>query len=127
MSQESFWFDEILEKNPIVFKNLQYIECSEGWATLIKSCASTIEQYIKRKIPKEEQENYYATQVKQKFGGLRFYFSQLDPFIDGAIYLAETHSFFTCEKCGNSAITRNFKGYLITLCNSHYEEFKETK
>ena len=121
MSEKTFWFDEILQKNPIVFKNLQYIECSEGWSTLIKNCASTIEHYLKTKIPKDEQENYYATQVKQKFGGLRFYFSQPDPFIDGAIYLAETHSFFTCEKCGNLGFRRSIKGYATTLCDLHYE------
>lgn len=122
MSEKTFWFDEIVEKNPVVFKNLQYIECSEGWSILIKNCASTIEHYIKRKIPKDEQENYYATQVKQKFGGLRFYFSQPDPFIDGVIELAEIHSFYVCEKCGNSATKRNIKNYLITLCDSHCQE-----
>ena len=128
MSEDkTFWFDKIFVKNPKVYKNLKYIECSEGWSRLIANVSSTIEQYIIREIPHLQQENYYAEQVKQKFGGLRFYFSKTDPFINGAITLAEIHSFYVCEKCGNSAITRNLKGYLITLCDSHYEEFKENK
>ena len=59
-----------------------------------------------------------ATQVKEKFGGLRFYFSGGDDYIDGVVALAESMSYRTCEVCGAPG-TSNSEGYIQTLCETH--------
>jgi hypothetical protein len=42
-----------------------------------------------------------AIQVKEKFGGLRFYYNGGDEKIEGMVRLAEAMSKCTCEGCGN--------------------------
>ena len=43
-----------------------------------------------------------VTQVKEKFGGLRFYVDCNDDYIDGLISLAEGMSYNTCSECGET-------------------------
>ena len=64
----------------------------------------------------EPVEQVVAIQVKEKFGGLRFYFSGGDDYIDGVVNMAETMSYRTCEECGASG---NSEGYIQTLCEEH--------
>ena len=63
-------------------------------------------------------------QVKEKFGGLRFYFSvHKDAYqvIDEAISAAETESFAICETCGEPGELRtNERGsWVFTACEEH--------
>ena len=46
------------------------------------------------------------------------------PYIDGAISLAESLSYITCEECGNSGELRK-NGYLRVLCDKDYAISKE--
>lgn len=71
----------------------------------------------KRPVPEPIQQ-VVAIQVKEKFGGLRFYFSGGDDFIDGVVALAESMSYRTCEVCGAPG-TSNSEGYIQTLCETH--------
>ena len=68
------------------------------------------------------------SQIKEKFGTLRFYTSGGDRLIDGMIWFAESMSGRICETCGNSGKLRN-SGWLVTLCDEHQTErenrFKE--
>jgi hypothetical protein len=59
-----------------------------------------------------------AAQVKEKFGGLRFYYDGGDDQIFGMVYLAENMSYKICEVCGNSGKSINNKGWVRTVCNS---------
>lgn len=58
-------------------------------------------------------------QVKEKFGGLRFYFSAPSVGFD-KIYevsmLAETESFKICEQCGEPGELRDRSGWVYTAC-----------
>ena len=56
-----------------------------------------------------------AVQVKEKFGGLRFYYSGGDEYIDGLVAMAEAMSCVTCERCGEVG-KQNQKGWIETLC-----------
>ena len=58
-----------------------------------------------------------ATQVKQKFGGLRFYTDVNDDFINGLISMAESISYKICEHCGASGVVRTNSRLISTLCN----------
>jgi hypothetical protein len=62
-----------------------------------------------------------ATQVKEKFGGLRFYVSGADEYVHGAISMAESMSYRTCEVCGSPGkVYRD--GWFTTLCPTHAAE-----
>lgn len=56
-----------------------------------------------------------ASQVKEKFGGLRFYYNGGDDTVDGIIRMAEAWTGQTCETCGNPG-TLGGNGWLTTLC-----------
>lgn len=55
-------------------------------------------------------------QVKEKFGGLRFYYDGGDKDIAGMVYFAECLSFKTCQNCGKEGCVQQ-KGWWITLCD----------
>lgn len=65
-----------------------------------------------------------VTQVKEKFGGLRFYINSGNEDIWKRISLAEQASYITCEKCGDLADLRTDIGWYLTLCDEHHEELK---
>lgn len=112
------WYTPVINKYPVIFKNLEYIECEEGWSKLISNLADVLETYVKFSVPEDLKEQIFAVQVKQKFGGLRFYMSHETPYINGAISLAERQSYCTCEVCGNSGSEQTIRGWIQVLCDS---------
>jgi hypothetical protein len=64
------------------------IQCPDRWYNLIAALCTIIKKYSE-----EKQIICEATQVKTKFGFLRFYVTYYDDYIRGAIGLAETLSF----------------------------------
>jgi hypothetical protein len=59
-----------------------------------------------------------ASQVKEKFGGLRFYTNGYTEEVSGMIRMAESMSYRTCEVCGNPGRSNNY-GWISTLCDTH--------
>lgn len=106
-----------------------WFECSDGWYDLIHELARDIQSYVdhqeesyswkvERGDAKEEDRPDYqvrAVQVKQKFGGLRFYINGGNDYIDGMITFAESMSMKICEHCGNPGRTCG-KGWIYTFC-----------
>lgn len=70
-----------------------------------------------RRVP-EPIPQIVATQVKEKYGILRFYVNYSNPVIDAMIGLAESMSARTCEVCGAPG-TRGGDGWLRTTCEEH--------
>ena len=60
-----------------------------------------------------------AEQVKEKFGGLRYYYCGGDDVIDGMVQMAELLSNRTCEVCGDAAVNKNTAGWSGTRCTKH--------
>ena len=58
------------------------------------------------------------TQIKEKFGTLRFYFKGGDNHVRGMVQMAESMTSFTCEECGAPGELRQ-KRYLYTACDNH--------
>jgi hypothetical protein len=108
-------FDQLKAKYPKTYHKLTHIEASDGWYTLIQILSATIENAI-NDYPIDLQDAVYATQIKSKFGTLRFYTSTSNDFIDGAIQVAEGMSAHICEYCGNVGKYRNFR-WIFTLCD----------
>jgi hypothetical protein len=56
-----------------------------------------------------------AEQVKEKFGGLRFYYRGGDEYISGLVRMAESMSYVTCEVCSSPA-KQTTGGWIVTMC-----------
>lgn len=57
-------------------------------------------------------------QIKEKFGGLRFYHQGGDEYVDGLVTMAEEWASRTCEVCGSPGRARQ-GGWIRTLCDTH--------
>jgi len=113
--------DQLRDKYPTLYKALPYgFQCSDGWYDLLDTLSAVILRETER-LPEEARDGLFVIQVKEKFGGLRFYMEKSTPFIDGAISLAESISYRTCEECGQPGRTRN-GGWIRVLCDAHHKE-----
>lgn len=79
------------------------------------------EEILDWRKAEDEIPQIIATQVKEKFGTLRFYYDGGDDFIHGLSTMAESMSAVTCEVCGNPGKTIG-GGWVRTLCRTHAEE-----
>lgn len=99
------------DKPPI--KSSYFFDCDTGWNKLLKEL---IEDLIQLGWNKQ------VCQVKEKFGGLRFYINEGSDEIFKRITKAEVDSYKICEKCGNEGKLRNDIPWYMTLCEEHYDE-----
>jgi hypothetical protein len=65
-------------------------------------------------------------QIKEKFGGLRFYYTGGDDKISGMVEVAEEWASRVCEECGSPA-TKQTSGWIKTVCDKHYDEIENRK
>jgi hypothetical protein len=89
----------------------------------IKSAQETMENGVKIY---DEIPQVVVTQVKEKFGSLRFYYDGGDDVIDGMVRIAESLSGVTCEDCGDVGETRQ-GGWIRVQCDHHYEQSKKKR
>lgn len=135
------------EMEPITLFGL---EIGEGWVPLIEIICKKMYcrirnfehsiDYYKSQLEKETNDNiksklditmqnfeaYKAEmpviqQVKEKFGTLRIYTSNVDPYLDGLIDMAEEMSEHICEECGNKGLLYTIH-WNKTLCEKHADE-----
>ena len=87
--------------------------CGPGWAPLLAAVDAELAQL---------DPDYAVSQVKEKFGTLRFYaYSKLHPGADSEFYTAirnaERKSATVCEECSaEGSLHRHKRGWLRTLC-----------
>jgi len=96
---------------PDIFKHGSCCECGDGWFNLIDNLCRAI----------VSSEGYapgtnYVEQVKEKFGGLRFYVSNGTEDAHDLISRAEDASYAICEYCGISDGVTTSGGWLKSLC-----------
>ena len=86
------------------------------------------EQFVTEPLkPVPEEVNWVVLdQIKEKFGGLRFYYSGGDDMVDGMVRMAEAMSCTICEQCGNQGFVRG-SGWIKTLCDRHHEEREQKR
>lgn len=87
-------------------------ECGEGWKVLIDALVAEC-----------AREGVTIAQIKEKFGGLRFYVDSptLPTSLAQAIAGAETLSYYICEDCGKPGQLSSNGRWLKTLCEVHRE------
>lgn len=98
-------------------------ECGDGWYNILSSLCSNIQSHIdwKNKSPNKVKQ-VVVTQVKEKFGSLRFYYEGGDDYIRGLVSMAESMSAITCENCGNPGSIRG-RGWIYTACDQHTRSY----
>lgn len=84
----------------------------EGWQPMIRELSAKLEALIVA-LPRRQRSEYFATQVKEKFGGLRFSMSKATPQMSALLDEAEKKSFETCESCSAPGTLR--KGSWLTV------------
>lgn len=81
-----------------------YFECGDGWFQLLWDLSQKIDNEI-AKLDKANEREPLVTQVKEKYGTLRFYVSRATTeVINTAIQEARMRSAITCEICGNKLL-----------------------
>lgn len=85
-------------------------ECGDGWFDLLAECIENI-----KKVCEKNNLHIQAHQVKEKYGSLRFYLSQVTDELDKIIDFAEKKSCVTCEVCGKLGKIRKLS-WIQVLC-----------
>jgi len=94
-------------------------ECGDGWFNLIYELSD--------KLSKLDPE-CEAVQVKEKYGGLRFYTNGNSEEGYKLIDEYEDKSYRTCEDCGDTKTAKpRDDGWIRTQCNKCYKEDKDYK
>lgn len=119
---------DVMEDYPRVFLNGRPrcgMAVGKGWEPLVRQLL----QHVENLLP--ERHEFKVEQVKEKFGGLRFYFSPGDipkescQEIEKLVDHAENLSFMTCEACGKPGAKDSGEvrlGWIKVLCEEHIEE-----
>lgn len=108
---------ELYDKYPEQYKNLSYISCDDGWYNIINLCCFGINQHIKNAKRQGKDIEFWWSDQKSKFGGLRLYYEYGDEYISGVIYMAESLSYSTCCICGEKGQLCHRGGWFETFCD----------
>lgn len=124
------WRDELVDRHPALFRrdndNPKYgplgrPSVGDGWQDLIeRACAK-----IQTVVDAAPEASVRIDTIKQKFGGLRLYWSghhvpdEINHAIEEAVALAEARSVCSCETCGAPGRLFKNKGWLATACDLH--------
>jgi len=101
-------------------------ECGDGWTGLLISLSEAITKL-------DPNGNIKASQVKQKFGGLRFYYwgiansHEIANKISKIVHKYEDNSYKVCEDCGNKGSLRKYLPWVQTLCDKCYADKTDIK
>ena len=98
---------------------------SEGWWPVLANLCANIQHHIDWQNKNHEKHpvvpQVVVGQIKEKFGGLRFYYDGGDGEISGMVRMAEAWANNTCETCGAPGKRRE-GGWIKTLCDTHEAE-----
>jgi len=118
---------------------------NDGWYYLIDNLCHNIQSYIDNPpwVLKNDGSGLYepppegtttceqvvAKQVKEKFSGLRFYYTGGDKYVKGLVDGAQRLSHYICEDCGemNWFVGRNDGGWIKTTCKKHARDLNVFK
>lgn len=108
------WLSILLEKHPRIFagKEPAWSDLPAGWFRLLDALCTAIES----SMTETELRDFRVTQVKEKYGGLRFYCNGGSELTPGLIEAAELRSEEICMECGDAGKRRS-GGWVITMCD----------
>ena len=121
------------DKTPMESPMCFGIEVQNGWYQILSNVCWMIRQhednkrwrkkYLEENDPEKlaAEPEYFPVkfdQVKEKYGGLRLYFSGGDDYVEGLVSMAEAISYYVCEICGNKG-EANKGGWVSVRCEAH--------
>lgn len=117
------------EKYPEMFsKPYGGFAVDQGWWPIIESLCANIQSHINwwntNRKDRPVVEQVVVEQIKEKFGGLRFYYQGGDEYVRGLVTMAESWASHSCETCGAPG-SRVGGGWIKTLCSTHAKEREE--
>jgi len=123
--------DLLVSKYPKIFKNRNAsmletamcwgFDCRNGWFWLLDNLCKCIQSYLDNN-PHLKVGQVVATQVKEKYGSLRFYYEGGNETIHGMVWLAEHQSYNICEECGATEDIGNTAGWISIRCKTCAEK-----
>ena len=130
MSKHEDFGKYLYETYPSIFANPLWIECGEGWFQIIEELSKQIVDYV-AKLPQRTENPYVnVVQIKEKFGGLRYYIHYHDlsddqiQQVEDLVRVAENKSSVACEDCGAAGTKVAPKRYWMrTLCEKCIENY----
>lgn len=107
---------QLFERYPAIFEHEREVSCGDGWFDLIDALCEQLQHVTES----QEMPQIVAVQVKEKFGGLRFYVGERSPVQHGMITLAQAMSYRICDVCGARG---ELRGPVIarTRCDKHVD------
>lgn len=95
----------------------------EGWHQLLHELEAALNAI---------DPDFTLQQVKEKFGGLRYYATtekkgDLSDLFHTEIRVAEQKSTHICEECGEPGETHSIHGWYRTLCDQHETELRRKR
>ena len=119
---------ELISKYPNIFQNyvgnpgqVNWLDLPDGWTQNLDWMCGAIQNYVdcniqyingEKKVPVQPT----CTQMKEKFGGLRFYTNQADDTVEGMISMTEHMCNNTCQMCGSHENLGVTAGCVSVLC-----------
>lgn len=131
--------------NPMATCMAWGIECDDGWYELVDTCLGKIQHLCDLVSAQGEKYQIVASQIKEKYGTLRFYYGGTggdrvaDDIVDDIISEAERQSARTCENTGEEGTVCHRGSWLRTLsyaearkngyvaCDEETEKYWKTK
>jgi len=123
---------ELVNKYPKILKDFRGdpkttcmawgIDVEDGWYELLDECMEKLQYFCDLCSKDSEEVQVVADQIKEKFGGLRFYVSMYGAekvqsrIIDDIISEAERKANNICEVTGENGAVCKKGGWLKTLC-----------
>jgi hypothetical protein len=126
-------YDEFVKtleaKYPLMFSQpYGGVAVGTGWWPIIESLCANIQSHVDWKNEQRDRfqrgegcQQVVVEQIKEKFGGLRFYYQGGNEQIHGMVRMAEAWADRTCEECGRPGQSRS-GGWVRTLCDEHEAE-----
>jgi hypothetical protein len=122
--------EELIAKYPKIFQQYEgnpgmvnWYGVPDGWLSIIDKLCGSIQSYIdnvSRYIDGKQVKPKQVTciQMKEKFGGLRFYADNTDEVVEGMISMAEYMCDYTCQECGSEENIGRTGGWITVLCQT---------
>lgn len=110
--------EELVEKYPKILGGPGYPGVGPGWLPLIDNLCLWLQFGTDHNSHTGKYPQVKAVQIKEKFGGLRFYVEGASSEQWAVISFVESLSMRTCETCGAPGKPQG-KGWIKTSCEAH--------
>jgi hypothetical protein len=122
--------EELIAKYPKIFQDYEgnpgrvnWHGVPDAWLPIVDKLCGAMQNYIDNvtrytKDGPVKPEQVTCVQMKEKFGGLRFYTNGHDDQVDGMITMAEYLCDNTCQDCGSEQDLGMTSGWVSVLCRN---------